>query len=236
MTLRAKGESPVQYEPRSGLTPITIPVGSYIADVMHLLVRTDGFLCFDRHDNGPTLGELSQYFKDFLHAPINIVSLYNRDIEQDIEDMRNQLRKIEIGVIPAKITDDEGRGLVGNLVPLLLGEKVPTIGLSLGVGHARPDKYLDPEVQEAAMALVGEAGELVERMVLHGRRRSTGKVENPINVLRSRIGEHFELLPSAESDEMPDAEDAYRKLGAMFEKYQSDGVLDRALVARFLSK
>jgi Family of unknown function (DUF6731) len=245
MTLRSRESSPVQYDPRSGLTPIVIPPGSYIADVMHLIIKpagchgssniadSSGCLVFDRHDNGPTLGELSQYLNEFMSIPINLVSLYNRDLQRELEDMAGQLRRIEIGFLAQKADAMSDDGLFGNLKALTLGERIPSVGVSLGVGRAKRDTYLPPDVQEDAMQIVGNAGEYVERMRVAGRRRSTGAVEE-INILRQRIGEHLEFKESQGAPTMPDHQDAFTKLENMYARYKNKGMIEAAVSARFL--
>jgi hypothetical protein len=236
MTLRPRESIPVQYDPSSGLTPITIPDGCYIADVMHLIIKSEGYVCYDRHDEGPTLGELSQYFTEFLYAPVAFVSLYKGSLKEELDDMAKQLRKVEIAIVSTSITDADQRGLIGNLVPLHLGEKVPIITVSLGMGRTgRRDEYLAEDIQNDAMRIAGDAGELVERMKVSGRRRSTGKVEE-LNILRRRLGDHLELEPSTTSSNMPDPNAAYSKLDGMFLQYKSQGMLDDAVSARFMSK
>jgi hypothetical protein len=247
MTLRSKDSSPVQYDPRSGLTPINIPQGSYIADVMHLIIKlpgsqgttqlTDGSGCivFDRHDNGPTLGELSRYVDDFLRIPINLVSLYNRDLQKELEDMDGRLRKVEVGFLASKTDGIADDGLFGNLKALSLGEQVPSVGVSLGVGRARGDIYLPDKLQKDVMDLVGNAGEYVERMRLFGRLKSTGEIKE-VNILRQRIGEHLDFKPTAGAPNMPDHHDAYGKLENMYASFYTRGLIENAISARIISR
>ncbi|MEJ3745178.1 hypothetical protein WEI85_18010 [Actinomycetes bacterium KLBMP 9797] len=245
MTLRSKDSSPVRYDPRSGLTPISIPSGSYIADVMHLILKPGGWhdsdeqssrsgcVIFDRHDNGPTLGELSQYLNDFLRIPVSLVSLYNRDLRQELEDMAGQLRKVEVGFLAHKANGLPKEGLFANLTALTRGEEIPSVGVSLGVGRAKPDAYLPSDIQNDIMDIVGDAGEFVERMKLAGRLRSTGTVKE-VNILRQRIGEHLEFVPNPGAPTMPNPSDAYRKLDAMYADLSARGVIEQAVSARLL--
>jgi hypothetical protein len=242
MTLRSKDSSPVWYDPQSGLTPITIPPGSYIADVMHLIIKpagchgsTDGSGCivFDRHDNGPTLGELATYLNDHLKIPINLVSLYNRNLQKDLEDIDGRLRRIDVGFHVNKAHAVPEDGLIGNLTAIVFGERIPSVGFALGVGRARRDTYLPDNTQAEAMRIVGEAGEYVERMKLAGRRKSNGNVEE-INILRQRIGQHLDFAVDPAAPTMPNHDDAYRKLEGMYADFFARGVIETSVSARLL--
>ncbi len=200
---------------------------------MHLIVRSDNIVIYDRHDDGPTLSELGEYLRDFLRAPVNVVSLYNRNLQTDLRDMEGQFRKIDLGFLTAQI-EATGGGLLSSAKRLWRGEDIPSVSVSLGMGRTgRRDEYLPADLQQEAMEIAGEAGELVERMVIVGRRRSTGKIDK-LNILRQRIGDHLEILPSALADTMPDADDAYLKLNEMFEDNRRRGIISSALSARFL--
>lgn len=250
MTLRSKDSSPVQYDPRSGLTPIAIPPGSYIADVMHLIILSPechalsnlpagaGCLVFDRHNNGPTLGELSHYLNDHLRLSVNLVSLYNRNLASELADMEGQLRRIDIGFVSHGPSALDGRGsgsdgLFANLRALNSGDRIPSVGVSLGVGRSRRDEYLPQDIQDDAMQIAGNAGELVETMKLLGRLKSTGEIKE-LNILRQRVGEHLEFEESRGAPTMPDPEDAYRKLEGMFTSFSSRGLVEDAISARLI--
>lgn len=234
MTLRGSDNFPAAYNPASGITPLRVPKGSFIADVMHVVFRSDGLLIFDRHNEGPALGELSQYLRSHLKMPVAIVSLYNRDLAADIEDMQGQFRKIDIGFLTDSV-DEGSPGLLSGAKQLFRGQHVPALGISMGMGRTGArDEYLSPGLQEEMMGIAGQAGELVERMTISGRRRSTGKIDQ-INLLRQRIGEHLDFAPVQPGSSMPDSTDAYQQLKRMFTDYWAKGIVDSALSARFLA-
>ena len=236
MSLRDESNSPIQFDPTADLSPITIAPGCYIADAMHLifaLERDGGFVAFDRHRGGPTLGELSEYFNDFLKLPIIFSSLYNRSLASDLEDMKGNLRRIEIGFTATELPDTRRLGFFSSAIPAGWGEKVATYGVTLGVGRSR-QAVLPSDMQEAAIQLTADADEILDRMKIWGRRRSTGNVDE-LNILRRRIGEHLEFKPSTAGPNMPDPSDAYEKIHAMFQRYQHSGALNDALQARAIN-
>jgi hypothetical protein len=227
LTLRDRGASPIAYNPAVGLASINIPPDSYIADVMHLVVMANGCLVFDRHKDGPTLGALSEYFQEHLRAKIQIVSLYNRDLKRELEELSGRLRKVEIGFLSEKV-DVSSEGLLGNLKALSLGERIPSVSVTLSVGRTRNKGTVLPEdLQGQAMELAGDAGELIERMKLYGFDQQGNRRE--INVLRQRIGEKLEFKPDPNEPTMPDATDAYDKLITMYEQFRSGGIIESAL-------
>lgn len=231
LALRDPDNRPLQFGPGEPLAPIDMLADRYPADVTHVTLWPDGYAAQDFHGNAPRAGRLARYLRRQVDAFVNLEQLYQPDMLDRLDDIRGQLRGVDIALTRPEHVDQDP-GVLGTLVPAVYGHRAPSVSVHVGMGRYGPrDRFLDAETEEAILATAERAQELVDSMVITGRSRTTGRSAT-VDLLNERLYVERELPRSQQGGSLPDAESAFAELEAAYRDLRDCGRLEEAVRAQ----
>jgi len=231
LALRTTDNRPSQWRPGERLGPLPLQDDQYPADVTHVMIWPEGIAAQDLHVNAPRLGRLSFYLRHQVSAYVSFEPLYQPDMLERLQQLRGQLRLVEISMTrPEYIGND--RGAFGTLLPSVFGSRAPSVSVHIGMGRRGPrDRFLDDATEEAVFQIAESAHDQVDRLVIAGRNRTTGRSER-VNLLSERLQEKVEIPSRPDVPALPDENDVFRGLQKAYVSFRSQGLFDRAVQAQ----
>ena len=232
LALRNADNRPSQRQPGGQLGPLPMQDGQYPADATHVMIWPDGIAAQDLHRNAPRLGRLSFYVRQHVSAYVSFEPLYRPDMLERLRQLRGQVRWVEISLShPEYLPAD--RGAFGTLIPAVFGSRVPSVAVHLGMGrHGPRDRFLDGATEQAVFQIAEDAHDQVDRLLLAGRDRTTGKVER-VNLLSERLQIQAEIAARADAPALPqEEEEVFRALAAAYASFRDQGDFERAVQAQ----
>lgn len=232
LALRKFEDRPLQYTPGEALSAINLPDGYFTADITHVVLWPSGFAAQDFHGDAPRLSRLAVYLRRKTSMTVQFDSLYDPSITERLEEIAGQIRSVDIALTSPERSAAVSQGVFSNLFPSAFGDRAPSISVKLGMGRYGPrDRYLDSNVQEAALSVAENASELVDRMVIVGRSKRTGRTVR-LNLLNERLGDDVELQPASEGSSLPDTDSAFSELERVYGEIEASGGLEEAVRAQ----
>jgi len=231
LALRGPDSRPSRWKPGEPLGPLPLRDDQYPADVTHVMMWPDGIAAQDLHANAPRLGRLSYYLRHQVNAYVAFEPLYQADMLERLKQLRGQIRLVELSMTrPEYIADD--RGAFATLIPSVYGQRVPSVSVHLGMGRRGPrDRFIDGATEEAVFQIAEDAHDYVDRLVVAGRNRRTGKTER-INLLNERLQEKVDVAPRRDVPALPDEQLVFDLLAKSYITFQADGQFERAIRAQ----
>lgn len=231
LALRTADNRPSQWKPGEPLGPLPLLADQYPADVTHVMMWPDGIAAQDLHPNAPRLGRLSYYLRHQLSADVSFEPLYQPDMLERFRQLRGQLRGVEISMTRPEYLNDD-RGAFGTLLPAVFGSRAPSVGVRIGMGRrGRRDRFLDGATEEAVFQIAETAHDQVDRLIVFGRDRLTGKTAR-VNLLSERLQAQVEIMARADVPALPDEEQAFHQLDVTYRSFRSEGLFERAVEAQ----
>ncbi len=231
LALRSTDNRPSQWRPGEPLGPLPLQDDQYPADVTHVMIWPDGIAAQDLHANAPRLGRLSFYLRRQVSAYVSFEPLYQPDMLQRLQQLRGQLRLVEISMTQPEYLGDD-RGAFGALLPSVFGSRAPSVSVHIGMGRRGPrDRFLDDATEEAIFQIAENAHDQVDRLVIGGRNRTTGRSDR-VNLLSERLQEKVELRAHAGVPALPDEDEVFRALQHAYAAFKSQDLFDRAVRAQ----
>ncbi|HUY47168.1 MAG TPA: hypothetical protein VMV92_15785 [Streptosporangiaceae bacterium] len=165
LALRSADHRPSQWKPGERLGPLPLQDDQYPADVTHVMIWPDGIAAQDLHANAPRLGRLAFYLRHQVSAYVSFEPLYQPDMLERLEQLRGQLRLVEISLTRPEYLDP-GRGAFGTLIPTVFGSRAPSVSVHIGMGRRGPrDRFLDGATEEAVFQIAENANDQVDLWV-----------------------------------------------------------------------
>jgi hypothetical protein len=231
LALRSTDNRPSQWRPGERLGPLPLQDDQYPADVTHVMIWPDGIAAQDLHVNAPRLGRLSFYLRHQVSAHVSFEPLYQPDMLERLQQLRGQLRLVEISMTRPEYLDND-RGAFGTLLPSVFGSRAPSVSVHIGMGRRGPrDRFLDDATEEVVFQIAESAHDQVDRLVIGGRNRTTGKSDR-VNLLSERLQEKVEITARADVPALPDEDEVFRELQKSYFSFRSQGLFDRAVQAQ----
>ena len=164
LALRNTDNRPSQWRPGERPGPLPLQDDQYPADVTHVMVWPDGIAAQDLHANAPRLGRLSFYLRHQVNAHVSFEPLYQPDMLTRLQQLRGQLRLVEISMTQPEYLGDD-RGAFGTLLPSVFGSRAPSVSVHIGMGRRGPrDRFLDDATEEAIFQIAENAHDQVDRL------------------------------------------------------------------------
>jgi hypothetical protein len=231
LALRSPDHRPSQWTPGAPLGPLPLQDDHYPADVTHVMIWPDGIAAQDLHANAPRLGRLSFYLRHQVSAYVSFEPLYQPDMLERLEQLRGQLRLVEVSLTRPEYFVDN-RGAFQTLVPSVFGSRAPSVSVHIGMGRRGPrDRFLDDATEEAVFQIAENAHDQVDRLVIGGRNRLTGKSDR-VNLLSERLQEKVEITAHPDVPALPDEHEVFEGLSKAYRSFRVQGLLDRAVQAQ----
>lgn len=231
LALRTTDNRPSQWRPGERPGPLPLQDDQYPADVTHVMIWQDGIAAQDMHVNAPRLGRLSFYLRHQVSAHVSFEPLYQPDMLERLQQLRGQLRMVEISMTRPEYLDSD-RGAFGTLLPSVFGSRAPSVSVHVGMGRRGPrDRFLDDATEEAVFQIAEHAHDQVDRLVIRGRNRATGKADK-VNLLTERLHEKVEITARSDVPALPDEGEVFRELQNAYLSFRSQGLFDRAVQAQ----
>jgi hypothetical protein len=231
LALRDPSHRPSQWRPGTRLGPLPLLDGEYPADVTHVAIWPDGIAAQDAHANAPRLGRLSSFLRQKVGAYVTFEPLYHPDMRERLEPLRGQLRGVEIsmsGQHPASTS----RGAFETLFPAVHGDRAPSVGVRIGMGRYGPrDRYLDDATEEAIFEVAEHAYDLVDTLIIRGRNRDTGKMDE-VNFLGERLHAEADIPARSDVPALPEESLVFRQLDLAHTDYQAQNMFEKAILAQ----
>jgi hypothetical protein len=231
LALRSEDNRPAQWKPGEELAALSMPKDWYPSDVTHVMIWPDGIAAQDLHANAPRLGRLSFYLRHQVQAHVSFEPLYQPDMFARLQQLRGRLRSVEITMSRPEYVGED-RGAIGTLLPAVFGQRVPTVGVRLGMGRRGPrDRFLDDALEEAVFQIAEDAHDQVDRLVVVGKNPETNKSER-VNLLSERLHELVEVPTQVDAPALPVADMVFGGLEASYRSFRDQGLFDRAIQAQ----
>ena len=196
--LRIRDDAPYVLSAARELTPLQVKKDERISEFTHMVLWPDGFMGAISSREAPSHKRLALYFDIAADEYTHIVNLFDPDAIKRLRDIakNGEMRNIKVKLQSSQLTqiesDQKVRGF-GNLLKAGKGTDAVTIGLEVGIGHARTAS-LDPELAAGAVELA-EMGDQLESMVVKGRDKD-GEIQK-INMKRERITAELDVPEGA---------------------------------------
>jgi hypothetical protein len=231
LALRNVDNRPSQWTPGGRPGPLPLLDGQYPADVTHVMIWPDGIAAQDLHANAPRLGRLSFYLRQQVSAYVSFDQLYQPDMLARLEQLRGQVRLVEITMTRPEYLGDD-RGAFGTLVPAVFGPRAPSVSVHIGMGRRGPrDRFLDAATEEAIFEIAEDAHDQVDRLVIGGRNRVSGRSER-VNLLNERLQEKVEVASRPDMLGLPDEAEVFQALSQAYRSFCTQGLFERAVQAQ----
>lgn len=232
LALRDPDHRPSQWRPGQRLGPLPLLDGEYPADVTHVMIWPDGIAGQDIHANAPRLGRLSSFLRQKVGAYVSFEPLFQPDMFERLQQLRGQVRGVEMSLSRLPSVNDPNRGAFGMLLPAVRGERAPSIGVRVGVGRYGPrDRYLDDATEEAIFQIAENAYDQVDTLIVRGRSRVTGKSDE-VNFLGERLHVKVDLPPRADVPALPEESRVFEELALAYRSFRDQGLFERAIQAQ----
>lgn len=231
LALRSADNRPSQWKPGQPLGPLPLLDGQYPADVTHVMVWPDGIAAQDLHRNAPRLGRLSYYLRQQVNAYVSFEPLYQPNMRERLEELRGRFRAVELAMTrPEYVNRDSGA--FRTLIPAAFGEQAPSVGVHIGVGRRGPrDRFLDGATEEAVFQIAEDAHDQVDRLVVAGRNRTTGRIER-VNLLSERLQAKLDIPARPDVPALPDETQVFKALDETYLSFRNQGLFERAVQAQ----
>jgi hypothetical protein len=232
LALRDADHRPSQWRPGTRLGPLPLLDGEYPADVTHVAIWPDGIAAQDIHANAPRLGRLSHCLRQLVGAYVTFEPLFQPDMFERLEQLRGQVRGVEISMSRPETADAQDRGAFGMLMPAARGSRAPSVGVRLGVGRYGPrDRYLDDATQDAIFEVAEHAYDQVDTLIVRGRNRTTGKTDE-VNFLGERLHVKADIPARADVPALPEESHVFREFDLGYRDFRSQGLFEKAIKAQ----
>lgn len=231
LALRDPDNRPLQFGPGEPLGPIDMLAHRFPADLTHVELWPDGIACQDFHGNAPRLTRLSRYFRLKLTQFVVFEQLYQADLADRLEDVRGQLRRIELALTRPERLDVDA-GLFGTLIPAVYGHRAPSVSVHIGMGRFGPrDRFLDAETEAQVFEIAERAHDLVDQLIITGRSRATGRSAT-VDLVNERLFAARQLPRSTAGGSMPDTTETHAAMEELYSQWSTDGTLAAAIRAQ----
>lgn len=231
LALRSADNRPSQWKPGEPLGPLPLLDDQYPADVTHVMVWPDGIAAQDLHTNAPRLGRLSFYLRHQVSAYVSFEPLYQPDMIARLRQLQGQLRGVEISMTHPEYLGTD-RGAFGTLIPAVFGSRAPSVGVHIGMGRRGPrDRFLDGGTEAAVFEIAESAHDQVDRLVVAGKNRATGKTEH-VNLLNERLHVKVDIMARPDVPALPDEDQVFQELNGAYRAFRTQGLFERAVQAQ----
>jgi hypothetical protein len=232
LALRDADHRPSQWRPGTRLGPLPLLDGEYPADVTHVAIWPDGIAAQDMHANAPRLGRLSSCLRQLAGAYVSFEPLFQPDMFERLEQLRGQVRGVEMSMTRPESIDALNRGAFGMLLPAVRGSRAPSVGVRIGVGRYGPrDRYLDDATQEAIFQVAEHAYDQVDTLIVRGRNRATGKSDE-VNFLGERLHVKVDIPARGDVPALPEESHVFRELSHAYRSFRDQNLFERAIQAQ----
>ena len=228
--LRECDDVPYKIDVQRATTPIQIGRGEAITDWTHVVIWRDGYAAHDPHRDAPSLARLSAYFREKTNDRVNFVSLFNRNLINQLRALED-LRSVELRIArPDALQDAEDRklGMFEGIFNMARESDSATLATTISVGRSRK-RRLNPDLKDEVISLAEIASEYLDHLVVRGV--GDGRLVT-IDLLHQRI-EKYCSVPRATSDvRQPDPDRMYDAIVSLRRELDVDGALEAAARGR----
>ncbi|MEU1072435.1 MULTISPECIES: hypothetical protein [unclassified Streptomyces] len=235
LALRGEEDRPFKWDPDGSIGPISLLANEYPADATHISIWPDGYCAHDMGRYSPRLSRLAFFLRQRLREYVQFDPLYDEEAFRRLKEMEGQFRSFELAMTKPEYAT-RGRGTFGNLWPAVVGEELPSVRVSLGMGRYGPkDRYIDQHIEEELLELAAQASDLLTGMVVRGRSKRTNRVEE-VNLLTDRLSAEVELPQRADIPSAPRVESVFFELEQAYKDFKNRGVFETTSTAELMRK
>lgn len=235
LALRGVEDRPFKWDPTASIGPLSLLANEYPADATHVAIWPDGYCAHDMGKHSPRLSRLSFFLRQRMLSYVHFSPLYNEDVFRRLEEMKGQLRSFDLAMTkPEYATRD--RGTFGKLWPAVVGEELPSVRVSMGMGrYGSKHRYIDQDLEDELLDLAANASDLLTGMVVRGRNKRTDRVEQ-VNLLTERLSTQVELPHRTDIPSVPRVESVFHELDQAYKDFKQRNAFEATSAAELMHK
>lgn len=235
LALRGVDERPFKWNPSASISPISMLADEYPADATHVSVWPDGYCAHDLGRYSPRVSRLSFFLRQKMQEYVHFDPLYDQDAFRRLQEMKGQFRSFDLAMTKPEYATRE-RGTFGNLIPAVVGEELPSVRVTLGMGrYGRKDRYIDQHLEDELLDVAIRASDLLTGMVVRGRSSRTNRVEE-VNLLTERLSSEVELPRRSDIPSAPDVDSVFFELEQCYKDFRRRGVFETTSTAELMHR